>query len=435
MQVSVEKTSELTRKLTVEIPQETYQADYDKRLKTLSRQVKLDGFRPGKAPMNMVEKRYGDQLRQEVVSELLQTSYTQALQDNELVPAGKPVIKFADDSFQNGFNYTAEIELYPEVDLTGLSALTVKKPVATVDEAVIDRTIEQIRAQHKTWQAAERAAQAGDRLTVNLTGTSGDNNFTQGTIEGFAVEIGSQRMIPGFEDALIGLSAGEQKTFSLPFPDDYHQADLAGQQADFQVDVVAVEQSALPDVDADFVKKMGVEDGSVDGFRSEVKANLDTNLNSRLQQLLRQNLFTALQESIDLTVPKVLVDEEIANQRKSYAQQAEQRKVDVNALLPENDALEALARNRAKLSLIVGEVVTQQQLTVKQEKVRAIIEGLASQYEQSEQVINWYYSDEKRLQDIQARALEDEVIEWLLTQVHLEDESMSFDQVMGVAEA
>lgn len=290
MQVSVEKTSELSRKMTVSVSEDVVQEKMAERLKSLVREIKMDGFRPGKVPPHVVKKMYGDRIRSEVTGDLIQSTFYQALQDQDLKPAGYPHIHPSDET--NGFQYTAVFEVYPEVSLQGIDQLEIERPVATVEETDVDAMVEKLRVQRKSWNAVERASETGDRITITFSGSAEGENFTNGKVEDYSVEIGSKQMIPGFEDNLTGLAVGANKTFTVTFPDDYGNAQLAGKPADFEVDVVKVEEPVLPEVDETFIKAYGIQEGTVEAFREDVRNTMER----ELEQALRGNLKNAVMD-------------------------------------------------------------------------------------------------------------------------------------------
>jgi len=324
MQVSVEKTSELSRKMTVSVPETTVQEKMAERLKTLAREVKIDGFRPGKVPQHVVSKMYGGKVRDEITGDLIQSTYFEALQSQSLRPAGYPHIEHTDDAA--GFVYTAVFEVYPEIVIEGLEQLEVTRPIAEVGDVDVDNIIEKLRDQKKEWTVVERAAQEHDQVTVDFSGICEDTNFTNGKVENFTVEIGAKKMIPGFEEQLLGLEAGANKTFEITFPEEYGNAELAGKVAQFEIDVIKVEEAALPEINADFIQAYGVEDGTEDAFRADVKENLGRELKQVLRGKLKNAVMDALYEKIQIAVPNALIDEEVERLMQPYIESAKRQK-------------------------------------------------------------------------------------------------------------
>ncbi|MFZ2313946.1 MAG: trigger factor [Methylobacter sp.] len=429
MQVSVEKTSELSRKMTVSVPEEVVQEKMAARLKSLAREVKIDGFRPGKVPQHVVQKMYGDRVRGEIAGDLIQATYYEALQDQNLRPAGHPHIHSSDEA--EGFKYTAEFEVYPEISLEGVEQLEVLRPVSIVQEADVDDMIEKLRTQKKEWKAVKRASKKQDRVTINFSGTSEGENFTDGKVEAYQVEIGANQMIPGFEKNLTGLKAGDNKTFEVSFPEEYGNEKLAGKAAEFEVEVTNVEGPVLPKVDEAFIKAYGVEDGSVDSFRADIKNNMERELEQALRGKLKTAVMDALYEKIQIAVPNTLIDQEVENMMKPYLETAKRQKMKLEDLKLPRDVFEDQAKRRVALGLILGEIIHKNDIKVDGNKVRATIEDMAKSYERPEDVINWYYSDESRLNDVQQMVLEDQTIEWLVARAKVSDETINFNDVMG----
>ena len=428
MQVSVEKTSELSRKMTVSVPEAVVQEKMAARLKSLAREVKVDGFRPGKVPQHVVKKMFGDRIRSEISGDLINTTFNDALQDQDLRPAGHPHIQSLDEA--EGFKYTAVFEVYPEISLAGVDQLEVVRPVATVNDSDVDDMIEKLRAQKQSWRLVDRSAQEHDRVTISFSGASEDENFTDGRVEDFQVVCGSNKMIPGFEDNLAGLATGANKTFSITFPEEYGNAKLAGKAAEFEVDVIKVEEPVHPEIDEAFIKAYGIEDGSVESFRDDVRNTMERELEQALRGKLKNAVMDALYEKIQLTVPNTLVDAEVENLMKPYIETARRQKMKLEELQLPRDVFEEQARRRVALGLILGEIIQKNAIKLDSNKVRSTIEDMAKSYERPEDVVAWYYADEKRLNDVQQMVLEDKTIEWLVAQAKVSDKTISFSDTM-----
>ncbi|MDP3589551.1 MAG: trigger factor [Methylobacter sp.] len=428
MQVSVEKTSELSRKMTVSVPEEVVQEKMAARLKSLAREVKIDGFRPGKVPQHVVEKMYGDRVRGEIAGDLIQATYYEALQDQDLRPAGHPHIHPADES--EGFKYTAEFEVYPEISLEGIEQIKVTRPVATVQDVDVDGMIEKLRAQKKTWIIADRASQEHDRVTISFSGACEGENFTDGKVEDYPVEIGAKQMISGFEDNLVGLKAGANKTFEVSFPEEYGNDKLAGKVAKFEVEVISVEESVLPEIDDAFIKAYGIE-GSMDAFREDIKNNLESELEQALRGKLKNAVMDALYEKIQIAVPNTLVDQEVESMMKPYIETAKRQKMKLEDLKLPRELFEDQAKRRVALGLILGEIIHKNEIKVDDNKVRSTIEDMAKSYERPKDVIDWYYSDESRLNDVRQMVLENQTIDWLVAQAKVTDQAIDFNDAMS----
>jgi trigger factor len=430
MQVSVEKVSELSRKMTVNVPEELVQEKVAARLKALARDVKVDGFRPGKVPPHVVKKMFSSRVRGEVTGELIQSTYTDAINEQKLQPAGYPHIHSAEDD-ANGFKYTAEFEVYPEISLEGLANIAVSRPVAQVEEADFENMLAKLREQQKTWLAVERGAAEADRVTLNFTGEVAGENFTDGKAEGFQVEIGTNKMVPGFEDNLLGLAVNEHKTFEITFPDAYGNEKLAGKLAKFAVEVVKVEEAVLPEIDAEFVKTYGIESGDADVFKADVRANMARELKRALQDRLKVAVMDALYAAVPIAVPNALVNNEIRQLLTPYAESAKKQNIKLEDLQIPKEAFAAEAKRRVALGLILAEIIRAKEIKLDPAKVRTAIEELAQSYEESAQIVKWYYEDKTRLADVEQMVLENEVVDSVVAQATVTEESISFDAAMN----
>jgi trigger factor len=428
MQVSVEKTSELSRKMTVSVPEAVVQQKMAERLKSLAREVKVDGFRPGKVPQQVVKKMFGARVRDEITSDLIKNTYYDALEGQDLKPAGHPHIQPLDET--DGFKYTAVFEVYPDISLEGIDQLEVIRPIATVSDSDVDGMIYKLRTQKQTWHIVDRPAQDQDNVTISFSGTSEGENFTDGRVEDFQVVCGLKKMIPGFEDNLLGLEVGANKLFTLSFSEDFGNEKLAGKVAEFEVDVIKVEGPLLPEIDEEFVKAYGIDDGSIESFRSDVRNNMERELEQALRNKLKNSVMDALYEKIQLTVPNTLVDVEVENLMKPYIETAKRQKMKLDDLKLPRDIFEGQAKRRVVLGLILGEIIKKNAIQINTNKVRSTIEDMAKSYERPDDVVAWYYSDASRLKDVQQMVLEDHAIEWLVSQAKVSDETVEFSDVM-----
>ncbi len=428
MQVSVEKTSELSRKMTITIPEDVVQDKVNERLKTVAREVKLDGFRPGKVPQTVVKKMYGARVREEITGDLIQSNYVSALQENDLRPAGMPKIEPVESD--EGFAFTAVFEVYPDFTLEGVDSISVNKPVTSVEERDVDAMIEKLRGQRKTWISSEHEAQEGDQVSLKFSGICEGENFTEGTVEDFQVVIGAKRMIPGFEDQLIGLAVGVTKKFDINFPEEYSHEKLAGKPAEYDIEVLKIETSLLPEIDAEFIKAYGVDTGDADEFRADVEKNMQRELAQGLKAKLKNTVMDALVKNVPMTVPTAMVNQEIESLMKPYYDNAKKQNMDVNALQLPKDGFEEQAKRRVALGLILAEIIQKNEIKAKPDKVRTVIEEMAQSYEEPEEVINWYYSDEKQLAEVQQMVLEDATVDWVLNKVNVTEEETTFSDIM-----
>lgn len=431
MQVSVEKTSELSRKMTVCVPEKQIQEKMEARFKKLAREVKVDGFRPGKAPQHVLKKMFGDRVRSEVTSDLIESSYYEALKEQQLKPVSTPHIHPSANQSDDGLTFIAHFEVYPEISLDTVSDIKVDRPAATVEEADVDAMIARLREQRKTWNKATRRSQAGDRITISFSGSTDGENFTNGKVENYPVEIGSKQMIPGFEEQLTGLQAGDTKTFQLTFPDTYGSEKLAGKAAIFEIEVIDVEEAHLPEIDAEFITAYGIEDGDAEAFRHDVAENMRRELQQTLQNRLKNSVLEALYNKIQVPLPAVMINEEIENLMKPYKEAARKRQMKLEDLDLPRDQFEEQARRRVALGLILSEIIQKNALTLDDNQVRAVIESMSQSYERPEDVINWYYADESRLNDVRHIVLENQAIDWVMTQVQTGEENLTFNEVMN----
>lgn len=429
MQVSVEKTSELSRKMTVSIPEDVISQKVDARLKALGREVKVAGFRPGKVPQNVIKAKFGDRARNEVTGDMIQSSYYDAIKQQDLNPAGMPHIHPVES--ETGFSYTAEFEVYPEISLEGLEKVEAIRPVATVADADFDGMVQKLREQKITWNEVERISQSKDRISINFSGMSEGENFTDGKVENYPVEIGSNKMIPGFEDQLIGLKAGDSKTFEVSFPESYgNNQNLSGKPATFEIEVIKVEEPVLPEINAEFVKEYGIDSGDAQTFYDDVRNNMERELERALRAELKTSVLDALYAHINPTVPNVLVDQEINTMMQPYAEQAKKYKLKLEDLNLPRDMFETQAKRRVALGLILGDIIEQQQIKIDEDKVRSTIEELAQSYENPKEVIEWYYADKKRLNDVRQMVLENQTVDWILSQIKITDKEVGFSEIM-----
>ncbi|WP_428356461.1 trigger factor [Methyloprofundus sp.] len=431
MEVSVEKTSELSRKMIVSIPEDIVQDKVNERLKSLAREVKIDGFRPGKVPQKVVQKMYGARVKEEITGDLIQTNYVQALQDNDLRPAGMPHIEPIKSD--QGFSFAAVFEVYPNFTLDAVDTIEVNKPVASIEASDVDAMIDKLKEQKKDWQVSEQSSQEGDQVTIKFSGTCEGENFTEGTVDDFQVELGSKKMVPGFEDELTGLAVGDKKTFEVTFPEDYGNEKLAGKPAQFEIEVLKIENPKLPEIDADFIKAYGIESGELAEFRADVESNMQRELAQGLKAKLKNSVMDALYDAISVALPGVMVDQEIESLMKPYYESAKKRNVDVNDIKPATADFEDQAKRRVALGLILAEIIQQNEIKAEAAIVRAVIDDMAQSYEDPEQVINWYYGDKERLAEVEQMVLEDATVAWVLDKIKVTDEPVSFKDVMEPA--
>jgi trigger factor len=424
MQVSVESGEGLERRMTVDLPPERFEAEVASRLQKVGRTARLPGFRPGKIPLKILRQRFGEQINHEVFGDLMQSSFSEAVGQQQLRPAGPPRVVPAIDHAGRRYGYTATFEVLPTVPLASIGDRVVKRPVVEVGEADLDAMMERLRQQRKTWAKVERPAQHGDRVIASFKGTANGEPLQGGSTEDRPIEIGAEHLIPGFEDGLIGIAAGETRTLDLSFPENYQAKHLAGKPVHFEVSVTAVEGAVLPELDAELARSYGVEDGDVERFRQDVRGNMERELRQRVQGRVKHQVMDALIAANPIEIPGVLVREEIATLKERTNRNAGPSGMQ----LP--DALfEESARRRVALGLIIAEVVRQAGLAVDAQRVHAAVEELASTYETPKEVVDYYYSSKGNLATIETMVLEDQVVDWVLGNARVEDEPMSFQQL------
>lgn len=435
MQVSVETTSGLERRITVGIPSKDIDGEVSKRLNQAAKSVKINGFRKGKVPMKVVKQRYGAGVRQEVLGDAINKSFYEAVQKESLRPAGQPQIEPKSMDEGSDIEYVATFEVYPTVELADLGDLEFVKHSADIEESDVDTMIETLRKSQAAWNDVDAAAKVDDRIKISYVGKKDGEAFDGGTAEGQWLVLGSNSMIPGFEDGLVGVKAGDKKELNLSFPDDYHVESLRSAEVVFDVDVSLVQQQDLPKVDKTFFEKFGIEKGGVKAFRKQVQENMEREKRKALRGKLKEQVMNALVEKHDVQLPKALVDGEVGALRQQMVQQygAVADKIDVESLLPD-DMFKAEAERRTALGLIVSEIVKSESLQADKDKVRELVEEAASTYEDPTEVVNYYYSNEQLLASVEAAALEEQVVDTLLEKAKVSEEKISYDEAIKPAQ-
>jgi len=428
MQVSVEATGTLERKMTVAVPAERVDQEVQKRLQSLSRTVKLPGFRPGKVPAKVVASKYGASVRQEVMDEVTRSSFYEALSAEKLQPAGMPVFEPKPSEDTDSLEYTATFEVFPEVKLTSFDGVAVTTPAAEITEADIDGMIEKMRRQRVEWQAVERASQAEDQLVIDFVGTIDGEKFEGGEGDNVTLVLGSGSFIPGFEDQLIGVSKGDETTVKVTFPEDYQSAEVAGKEAQFAVTVQSVSEAKLPEIDEEFAVNYGID--SLDDLRGELRKSMQYELDQAVKGKTKQAVMDMLFEKNPLDLPKSLVDEEINALMNQMKNNLKNQGVQVDALNLDGKMYEDQARRRVTLSLLISEIVKANDIKASPEKVRETVEAVASTYDTPDEVVKWYYAERERLGQIESVVLEELVVEWVLGQIEVEEQPTAFDALM-----
>jgi trigger factor len=431
MQVSIETTSGLERRLTVGVPSVQVESEVAKRLKDASKNVRINGFRQGKVPMKVIKQRYGAGVRQEVIGEVMSRSFYEAVQKEHVKPAGQPSIEAKEITEGKDLEYVATFEVYPSIDLADLSKIEVTKHNANVSDTDVGNMIEVLRKQQATWSEVDRAAATGDKAVIDFVGTKDGEEFTGSKAEGHELLLGSGSMIPGFEDGVVGLKAGEEKTLSLTFPDDYKADELKGAEVEFAVKLIKVLESELPELNDELYVKFGVEEGGEAKFREEVKGNMDRELANAAKAKVKKQVMDSLIEANPVDLPSPLVANEINTLRNQMMQQfgGASDKIDGKALLPD-DMFKEEAGRRVALGLLVGEVINTAKLKADGDKVRAMVEEVASTYQSPEEVVEYYYSNEQMLQGVEAAVLEDQVVEHVLAAAKITEQESSYDDLI-----
>jgi len=427
MQVSVEATGTLGRRMTVQVPADGIDLEVENRLKSLSRTARVSGFRPGKVPLKVVQQRYGRQVHLEVAGDVMSRTLQEALSQQNLRPAGEPKLEPRTVEMGRALEYVAVFEVYPEFEPASLSGAVIEKPVATVSDSDIDNMLAKLRQQRANWEPVERAAQSGDQVTVDFTGTVEGAEFAGGSGTGMAVEIGSKRLIDGFEEKLIGAKAGDEITMDLRFPDTYHSVDVAGKPVRFKVKVKQVSGLKLPEITDEFAKSLGVD--SAAALRDEVAKNMRRELDQMIQAVTKERAFNYLLEKNAIEVPKALLDDEIDRLANEAHEQLGGNRQSVK--LP-RDLFEARANRRVALGLIIGEIIKRNGIQVDPERVRRTVETLSASYENPEEVVKWYYENREALGSAQSLVLEEQVMEWILGQAQVEEKTCSFDELTEI---
>ena len=434
MQVSIETTSGLERRLTVGVPAQRVDSEVDSRLQKAAKNVRLPGFRPGKVPMKVMRQRFGAGVRQEVLGEVLSQTFQEAVVQEKLRPAGQPSIEPKNLEAGRDLEYVATFEVFPEVEVVELRGFEVEKPVAEVTEADIDNIIEVFRKQQGSWESVERVAEQGDKVNIDYAGTRDGEPFDGGSAEGSDLELGSGRMIPGFEEGIVGMKAGEEKTLQLTFPESYHNEELQGAQVEFKVTLNKVLEQVPADLDQELFSKYGVEEGGEEQFRHEVGENMARELKNAIQSRVKQQVMDAVADAHKmLELPKALVAQEVDALRRQMFQQfggAGGQDLDLKSLLPDEMFAEN-AERRVRLGLVMAELIDKLELKVDPDRVRQTIEEMASTYEEPEEVVNWYYSNQEQLSAVQSRVLEDQVVEKLLENANIVEKECSYQEAVN----
>jgi len=432
MQANLEVLEGLVRRLDISVPMDPLETEVQSRLKRLARNVKMDGFRPGKAPLAAVARQHAPGVRQEVLGETLQARFGEAVQAHQLKIAGYPRFEpKAGQTDTTEMTFSASFEVYPEVKIDDLNTAKISRPVVDLGEAEVTKTLEVLQKQRRTFESTDRAAATDDLVKFDYQGTVDGAAFEGGQGEDFAAVIGEGRLLQEFEQNLIGTKAGDSKGFDLTFPAEYPAKDLAGKVAHFEVQVKDVQAPVLPPVDAEFAKALGVEDGDVEKLKAEVKSNLEREVKRRVQAKLKEQTMELLLQKSTLDLPQSLVA--VETERLMKMTEADMQSRGVQTVKLSADMFTGQAERRVRLGLILAEIVQTHKLVAQPEQIRALIAEQAQSYEDPDQVMQWYYQNPERMREIESLALEENVVAWVAGQAQVEDVTTSFEELMGRA--
>ncbi|GAB6079896.1 trigger factor [Hydrogenophilus hirschii] len=423
----------LERKVTLRIPAERIANETQRLIKQYARSVKMPGFRPGKVPLKLVERMYGSEARSEALSKAIEKALTEAIQQGEYrVAGGYRIDPVGDEPAAEGeFVVEAAFEIYPEIEIVDLKEVEVVKPVVTVDDAAVERTIEVLRKQRATFVEVDRPAEKGDRVTVDFVGTLDGEPFEGGSATDYVYVIGESRLLPEFDTAPVGLKAGEKKTFDVTFPENYGAEHLAGKTAQFELTVKKVEAPQLPEVDAEFAKSLGIEDGDVAKMRDEIRASLEREVKARIDSEVKRQVFDHLLAKHDFPVPQSLVASEAQTLAENAKRALQMRGMKVDNLPVDPKWFEEEAQRRVRLGLLIAEIVKQFELVAKPEQVRALIEEMAQNYDDPQALVKWYYENPQRLGNAEAVVIENNVVGWALERMTVKEEPRDFESFMN----
>ncbi len=431
MQVSVETIQGLERRLTISVPAETVDVEVKNRLRQVSKTQRIDGFRPGKVPASVIQKRYGKSVRQEVAGEIMQRNFVDAIVAEKINPAGRP--SFVAKSNEDGkpLEFEATFEIYPEVELKDLEKIAVERPDVEVNDSDLDEMFVTLQKQHQTWKENKRITKKGDKLTLDFNGRVDGEEFEGGKAEGFELELGAGRMIPGFEKEITGMKVGEEKTIKVTFPDDYHAENLKGKEAEFDIVVNKTEGSVLPKIDEEFAKLFGIEEGGVDALREEVSKNMTRELTQAVKAKVKEQVIEGLLAGHEVGLPSALVAQEVDVLRQQAMQRFQGQMDPKN--LPElpSEMFKEQAERRVKIGLLLGEVIKVNELKVDNAKVDELIATAASAYEDPKEVVEYYANNKELMQQMQNVALEEQAVEFLVEKADVSSKKASFTDIMN----
>ncbi len=434
MAIAVETLEKLQRKMTLSLPVNTIETEVSTRLKKLARTVKMDGFRPGKVPMSVVAQRYGYSVHYEVMNDKVGEAFFKAANEAQLRVAGQPKINEKEGAPEGEMAFEAVFEVFPEVKIGDLSSAEVEKLNAEVTDDAIEKTIDILRKQRRTFaqRAQDAAAQQGDRLTVDFEGKIDGEAFSGGKADDFQFILGDGQMLKEFEEAAAGMKSGESKTFPLSFPEDYHGKDVAGKTADFMITVKKIEAAHLPEVNGALAKSLGIAEASVEGLREDIRKNLQREVKTRLQARNKTAVMDALVGKAELDLPNASIEAEMERLLQGARADLKQRGIkDADKVELPGDVFRPQAERRVRLGLVVAELVKANNLQATMDQIKAHVEELAASYEKPAEVSRWYFSDQKRLAEVEAIVLENNVTDYVMSQAKVVDKAITFDELMA----
>lgn len=430
MQVSIETTSGLERRLTVAVPSEKVENEINVRLQKAAKTVRLDGFRPGKVPFKVLQQRFGAGVRQEVVGELIGNSFYEAVAQENLKPAGQPSIEPKTNEAGKDLEYVATFEIYPQITLADASQLTVVRPVAEVEDADVDKMIEVLRQQQAKWEEVDREVKADDRVNLDYTGRKDGEPFEGGSAEGSDLVIGSGQMIPGFEDALIGMKAGEEKQVPLTFPDDYHAEALKGAEVEFTLKVNRVEEKVLPELNEAFFTLFGEDVADEEAFRKDVRKNMERELKNAIRNKVKNRILEQFCALHEMDVPEALIKAEISALKQQMFSQFGGGNANFDESMLPDDMFKEQAQKRVITGLVVSKVISDNEIKADADLVRSKVEEVASTYERPEEVVQYYYGNQQLLNNVEAAVLEDQVVDFLEKSAQVSEEKVSYEEAL-----
>lgn len=427
--------SSLERRIDMAVSMAEIEREVERQLKRIAKTAKMAGFRPGKVPMKLVAQTYGAQARSEALGSAIEKAFEALVREQNLRIAGQPRIEAKAAGGEDRMEFTAVFEVFPEFEIANLGDKRIEKPVLSVTEAEVDKTIEALRKQRATYVPAGRPAEKGDRLVIDFTGKKNGETFDGGKATDYPVFVGAGMMLPDFEAALEGVSVGQEKTFDVKFPDDYHAADLAGNTVAFTISVKAVDMPRLPEVDAEFARSLGIADGDLGKMRAEVRSNLEREVAKRLRNRVKEQVMNILLEAHPIDVPQAMVQSEARLMAEKVLNDLKSRNPQMKNMPVEPSWFTDEATRRVKLGLIVAELVRAKALQVKPEQVRAVVDEFAATFEDPQEVVRWYYGHPEQLAQAEALAMENNVVDWVLAHAQVSEKVVDFDELMGRAAA